>query len=241
MDDQINRLPNFLSIPQSGQIQDFIAKLLLDNGALDVFHVNLASNNTNLTDSSNIILDTEELLWIHNDSFSLDIDLYQQGTDKNEGDCGQMQANSAGTLDFDSNDCLVDLKPLCMRTTGSGIAVSTELEATRELELKLDLRKRRKRAKKRELVARQQLNRWRKRTRDKLTRSKDIGNSGGDSSKCLIWKDFILPGGIYLGNDDNNNDNDIDEDCHCVCYFKDKYALKRINLCLSRRLTGFVR
>ena len=202
MDDQINRLPNYLSIPQSGQIQDFIAKTLLDNGALEVFHVNLASNNTNLTDSSNIILDTEELLWIHNDSFSLNIDLYQQGTDKNDGDCGQMQANSAGTLDFDSNDCLTNLKPLCMRKTGSGVELTPVLEPSRELELEPDLRKRRKRAKKKELVARQRLNRWRKRTRDKLKRSNDIRTSGGDS-KCLIWKDFILPGGINLGNKDD--------------------------------------
>ena len=213
MEDQINRLSNYLSIPQSGQIQDFTATTLLDNGALDVFHVDLASSNTNWTNSSGTILDTEQLLWIHNDSFILDVDLYQEGTDKNEGDCGQMQANSAETLDFNSNDCLVDLKPLCMRTTGSGIAVSTGLEAIRELELKVDLMKRRKRAKKRELVARQHLNRWRKRTRDKLTRSKDIVNIGGDSSKCLIWKDFILPGGIYLGNDNNNNNNDNNSSC----------------------------
>ena len=190
LSDETSRQSNYQSIPQEGQIQDFIAKILLDNEALDIFHVNLASNNTNRTDSSSAIIETEQLLWIHNDSFSLDIDLYQQGTDKNVGgDCGQMQANTEGTLDFDSNDCLTELKPLCMRETGSGITVS-------------DIQRRRRKRVKKELVARNRLNRWRKHIRDKLERSIDIGGSEGETrdSKCLLWKDLTLPGGIYLGN-----------------------------------------
>ena len=185
------RQSNFENIPQEGQIQEFVAKILRDNNALDAFHVNLASNNTNRTDSINTIQDTDQLLWIHSDSFSLDVDLYQEGTDKNEGgDCGQMQSNSEGTLDFNSNDCLVDLKPLCMRETGSGITVSENQR-----------RRWRKVAKKKETLARQQRNRWRKRTRVKLKRSIDIWGRGEQrvDPKCRLWKDLILPGDVYLG------------------------------------------
>ena len=222
LSDQILRESNYLSIPQEGQIQDFIAKILIDNQALDIFHVNLASNNTNSTNSSTAILDTEQLLWIHNDSFSLNIDLYQQGTDKNVGgDCGQMQANTEGTVDFDSNDCLTELKALCMRETGSGITVSE------------NQRRRRKGAKKEELVARKRLNKWRKRIRDKLKRSVETRDS-----KCLLWRDLTLPGGIYLGNMEWNSRyfKKI-----YLFHFQDKFALKRINLCLLRKRTGFVR
>ena len=136
-----------------------------------------------------------------------------------------MQSNAAGTLDFNSNDCLVDLKPLCMRETGSGITVSDNQRW-----------RWRKAAKKKETLARQKRNRWRKRTRDKLKRSIGIGGRGEQrvDPKCGLWKDLILPGDIYLGKREC-------EDNLLLFFGKDKFALKPLDLFLLRKRGGFVR
>ena len=140
-------------MPESGQVQDLVATLLAENNAFDVFHVNLvaASNDTNTTFTNNTITDLGlvNLVWTGgngtfngtgdnstwtgwnntwttgNSTFnsSLNFLLFQAGTDRSEGECGQAQANTAASLDFSSNSCLTELKPLCMRETGSGEAL----------------------------------------------------------------------------------------------------------------------
>ena len=110
-------------IPQSGQIQNLIADILVGNNVTDLFHVNLfispISNTTRHICSDCAIQEIEpsgqRLEWLEGDTSPLDIQIYQEGTGESLGNCGQFQAADGGSLSISSNNCSVKLKPLCMR------------------------------------------------------------------------------------------------------------------------------
>ena len=110
-------------IPQSGQIQNLIADILIGNNVTDMFHVNLfispTSNTTRHICSDCAIPEIEpsgqKLEWLEGDTSPLDIQIYQDGTGESLGNCGQFQAADGGSLSISSNNCSVKLKPLCLR------------------------------------------------------------------------------------------------------------------------------
>ena len=61
-----------------------------------------------------------------------------------------------------------------------------------------------KKIKKQETLTRQQVNRWKRRTREKIKREREIEKDSQDV-KCLLWKDIILHGDIYLGRENHAN------------------------------------
>ena len=121
----------------------------------------------------------EKLKWLEGNS-SLDIEIYQDGTGVNVGNCGIMQANNGGFLNISSNDCTVELKPLCMRHRN--IILS-------------ETRKRKK-----HIFRKQQnsLKRWKKRMSVKLRKSRK-GTENKSNLTCLLWKDLVLPGNVNFG------------------------------------------
>ena len=169
--------PEVFDIPKSGQVQDLVAGVLKDNNVEDIFHVNLVASNGSINDSS-----SQKLEWQEGGTSTLDLVIYQDGTEESLGNCGQFEAAGEGLLDISSNNCSVKLKPLCMRSTSLAV---TELESreggsTDMKEAKLD---------------RTVLRRWKRRMRQKMRKSRHVPRD----SQCEMWTDIELAGGLNLG------------------------------------------
>ena len=121
----------------------------------------------------------EKLQWLEGNS-SLDIEIYQDGTGVDVGNCGLMQATNEGFLDISSNDCRVELKPLCLRHT------NIILSETRKRKKHISRKKQ------------NSLKRWKKRMSVKLRKNRK-GAANKSNSICLLWKDLVLPGNVNLG------------------------------------------
>ena len=190
-------------IPQVGQIQEVLAIALQENSATDIFYVNLkarteterhiCSDCTTTTTTTPAPPSDQWLQWANTPATTVDVDLFQNGTNQLVGECGQLQAKESGgtkKLEILANDCTSVLKPLCMR--GSDITVTAVGSA------KQKRRKNISKKKGKSLSGLTALRKWKRFFREKQRRSRD--KAGKNSvSKCLRWNDLILPGDVYLG------------------------------------------